>query len=547
MRKLITRLLEPKEHAPEAAYLLTQLMGAKISRSTLDKDIKGHPNYPTFLSISDVLNNYGVENLTARFDKNKLSEIPTPFITQVSGKKHITQFTVVNEINDKRASYFDPETQGWSTITLEAFAEQSTGTVLMAEIEEQVQEKDYEKKLAEERRIKFSQTLLIACLPLVLLFSVMLSLFNTGSAAILPSLYAMLALAGVGITVLLLWYEIDQNNAALQDICTGGKKINCSAILQSKEAKIFGISWSSLGFVYFAGSLTLLLLSGLTNSITLNMLSWLTLGVTPYVFYSIYYQWRVAKQWCVLCLSVQLVLTLQCVLTFIARWRDIVLLQNSNLAGSLLAAAAAFTTPFIVVRLLIPALRKAKENSQLTQELQRLKHSEEIFTAVLEKQKAIEHSTEGLGITMGNPNAKIKLVKVCNPYCGPCARAHTPVEELLHNNPNLQVQMIFTAADDDHDIRAQPVRHLLAIDQKQDATLTEQALDDWYLAEKKDYDAFAQKYPLNGELKKQGEKIKAMRDWCDKTDIQFTPTFFLNGYQLPSNYTVNDLKYFLLV
>jgi hypothetical protein len=36
---------------------------------------------------------------------------------------------------------------------------------------------------------------------------------------------------------------------------------------------------------------------------------------------------------------------------------------------------------------------------------------------------------------------------------------------------------------------------------KKEETLTKQALDDWYLAEQKDYGTFASKYPMNGELK----------------------------------------------
>ena len=493
------------------------------------------------------LNNYGVENLTARFDKEKLPEIPTPFITQVNGKRQVNQFTVVKEINNKHAHYYDPEMQSWRVVTLDDFAEKSSGTVLMAEIEEPVKEKDYEKKVAEEKQIRLTQTLMVVCLPSFLLLSATFDFINVGSLAILPALYAVLALVGVAITVLLLWYEVDQTNVALQDICTGGKKVNCSAILQSKDAKIFGISWSTLGFIYFTGSLTILLFSGLTNVMVLTVLSWITLIATPYVFYSVYYQWRVAKEWCVLCLSVQVVLALQCIVTFIAGWHDIAILQNTNLVDLFITTISSFAIPFIIVTLLIPALRKSKESEHLTQELQRLKHSPEIFTAVLEKQKAIEHSTQGLGITMGNPNGSVKIVKVCNPYCDPCAKAHMPIEELLRNNPDLQVQIIFTATNNEGDMREKPVKHLLAIDQNQDATLTGKALYDWYLAETKNYDVFAQKYPMNGELKKQADKVEAMNVWCNKTEIKFTPTFFVNGYQLPTNYSINDLKYFLSV
>jgi protein-disulfide isomerase len=35
-----------------------------------------------------------------------------------------------------------------------------------------------------------------------------------------------------------------------------------------------------------------------------------------------------------------------------------------------------------------------------------------------------------------------------------------------------------------------------------------------------------------------------MDQWCNKVGIEFTPTFFINEYQLPEIYNLEDLKYF---
>ena len=121
------------------------------------------------------------------------------------------------------------------------------------------------------------------------------------------------------------------------------------------------------------------------------------------------------------------------------------------------------------------------------------------------------------------------------------------MEELLHNNPDLQIQIIFNATNAEGDIKARPVKHLLAIAENGSEQIIRQALDDWYLPENKDYETFSAKYPMNGELKQQGEKVNAMYNWCIKTEIAFTPTFFVNGHQLPEIYSVSDLKYFLTV
>ena len=87
---------------------------------------------------------------------------------------------------------------------------------------------------------------------------------------------------------------------------------------------------------------------------------------------------------------------------------------------------------------------------------------------------------------------------------------------------------------------------MLAIAEKVDEIKTQKALDDWYLAETKDYERFAAKYPMTGELLKQGDKIEAMSKWCKAMGISFTPTIFINGYQLPDAYNIEDVQYFLL-
>ena len=62
---------------------------------------------------------------------------------------------------------------------------------------------------------------------------------------------------------------------------------------------------------------------------------------------------------------------------------------------------------------------------------------------------------------------------------------------------------------------------------------------------KKDYEAFAGKYPMNGELKQQDAKIEAMHAWCDEIKIAFTPTHFINRHQLPDTYEIKDIQHFL--
>jgi hypothetical protein len=193
----------------------------------------------------------------------------------------------------------------------------------------------------------------------------------------------------------------------------------------------------------------------------------------------------------------------------------------------------------------LPAYEKSKDAKEKMLPLLRLKHNSQIFETLLSRQKTTSNDPGGLGILLGNPQAKNRIIKVCNPYCGPCALAHADLDALMDGNPDLQVQIIFTATSGEGDAKAPPVRHLMAISEKGEEQLTRRALDDWYQSASKGYTAFAARYPMNGELKRHDGKLDAMSKWCQDTGIEFTPTLFVNGYQLPDMYTVGDLMYFL--
>ena len=97
----------------------------------------------------------------------------------------------------------------------------------------------------------------------------------------------------------------------IQVLCQPGSKRDCNAILSSKAAKVFeGLTWSEVGFFYFAGTWLLLLFGG-RSPFVWQILALLNIVSLPYTVYSIYYQARVAKKWCVLCCTIQALLWLE--------------------------------------------------------------------------------------------------------------------------------------------------------------------------------------------------------------------------------------------
>ncbi len=546
----LTALLEKKSgnNVSEATVQLLKRLKVPVTNTTAIEQVESHPDFPSLYSISDSLKTWKVDNAAYHIKAQNLDDLPVPFIAHT--RRHGGNFVLVNSVNG--SIDFINEKGKVEKASRENFLKEWTNTVLLAEKNEASGEKEYgQHKKKETLSALRIPLIIVSALTLVILYTILYSGAATGLTA---SLLLFTKLAGCIVTGLLLWFEVDKANPVLQQICSGGKNTNCTTVLSSKSSKLFNwLSWSEVGFFYFAGSFLYLLLTAYSPLPTLSFLSWLNIIVLPYTIFSVYYQWRIAKQWCPLCLTVQALLLTEFIISYFGFWSAAAVMLSEAEAlskGQLIIPSAnqlivftSFLLPIIFWTATKKAYLTAQKGKQYKKELSKLKYNKEIFTALLQKQKAITVAPDGLGISLGNPDAKHTLIKVCNPYCGPCAKAHEVIDELLEGNEDLKVQIIFTATNDEKDIKALPVKHLMAIYEKGDAALIQTALDDWYGADKKDYEAFSRKYPLDDELNSQGGKLEAMDSWCKAIGISFTPTIFIDCYQMPEVYKIEDVKH----
>ena len=68
---------------------------------------------------------------------------------------------------------------------------------------------------------------------------------------------------------------------------------------------------------------------------------------------------------------------------------------------------------------------------------------------------------------------------------------------------------------------------------------------EWYNGAKNEIDSFIKKYPVESEYTKVEEIMSHHNKWCQMINIEATPTIYVNGYELPNWYKVEDLKYFV--
>jgi uncharacterized membrane protein/glutaredoxin len=344
---------------------------------------------------------------------------------------------------------------------------------------------------------------------------------------------------GIVAAVLLLIQSIDQNNAMVQALCGGGKT-NCNAILTSNAAYVVdGLSWSEVGFFYFAGTWLTLLFAGAEAGI-LSIVAILNIISLPYTFYSIYYQARVAKQWCVFCCTVQAVLWLEFIPLLPALNHRFI----SPSLNAILVMLICLSLPAMVWLLIKPLIIQLQKSVSLENQLRSFKYNATSFNMLLRSQPKYSSPNEDWCITMGNTEAGNIITMVSNPYCPPCSKVHRLLDDWLERNLDIQLRLVFTAANHENDPKTSVARHLMALNELEDKAVVKKALNDWYLQEKKNYNEWAKAYPIAFNESK-FYKLNKQYEWCRMADIKATPTILINGYRLPDTYQLEDIKYLL--
>ncbi len=512
--------------------LLLDLLKVEYTKSFLTSKILEHPNHPSLLSISDTLQAYNINVFAIKVDQDKLSEIPIPAVVQISDGKQ-EQFTVLTDINGETVTVQNGK-RNKEILPTEDFTRQWTGVCLLCETNERVAEPGIKERIKQRKRDRLIGTV-VALFLLVLTISSLYE-FNTfpNQDGLVLIVNSLLKMTGVGITIVLLWYEIDQFNPVLQQICSGGRNVNCNAVLHSKYASFFNgrISLSSIGLSYFVGTLLCQVFTSYASD-AIFITSLLSFTAAPFVIFSLYQQAFVVKQWCKLCLYIQFVLMAEIILATFLGW-NMVTVRPYTISIILFFALLPLAAWWFVKPLI-----KIKKRARITnRNLAKIKNNPEVFFKILERGDIIKQNPVNLGLSLINKTAKHTVIKVCNPYCKPCAKAHLILEE-LYKEGLINLQIIFTAHPKDS-YRSKPVKHFMTI--KDDIDLLQSVLNDWYTDPNKGYDAFTKKYPLNGVGKNGDKELFLMYDWCQSQKIQFTPTIYIDGKQLPDEYGVEDLK-----
>lgn len=537
-------MLSTSSNITNVAFHYLQKLNIPVTKTSLQNNLQNNPYYPSLYSLSNVFERFNIDNQAYKINKEKFGELQHPFIAYLKNQPTGKDFVLVTSIADNEVKYL-AEGSKIKTVNKESFLKDWENIVLIAEPKNKSGEADYIINHKKEIALKNKNNSLVAGATFIFI-TIIFTFLNTIPSAQVISASALVLIKSLGlaITIVLLIYEIDKSNSFVKSMCTAGKQTNCNAVLQSKGAKVFGMSWSEAGFFYFVATFLFLLLPTISFEEKVWLLSIVNCIAVPYIFFSLYYQWKVVKQWCPLCLTVQAILAIELIWSIINYWSH-PYFQVTFLPSILLTMALCLLFPVVLWYILKPLLKNAKDEPIYKSAYKRLLYNPETFYYLLQQQPTAPDGYQSIGINIGNRDAKNTVIKVCNPYCGPCVKAHQVLEDIIHSNKNVKMKLIFNTSNHINDKVNILSRHLLAINEQNNAIQIHKALDDWYLADIKDYRVFAKKYPMNGELLQLEAHVVAMSKWCKDAEIKGTPTFFINGKLLPQNYNIEELKYIL--
>lgn len=480
-----------------------------------------HPHRYNMYGLKKMMDVYGVKTLGVRIESKDLLSLNYPCILHTYG-----DFVIGLDCGADKITYLQNGKR--ITISHDVFKQTWTGYALVVEETTNAEESDYKKHRQEEMLVMTKAY----SIPVMLAFSSIIGLVaHIQEMGIFPIMGLLLNIFGVFVCAMLMEKQLMGESRYGDRVCSLFKHADCNSILDGPKAKIFGISWSEVGIGYFTANILLITLYRESVGMA-AIINWIAMF---YGVWSIYYQWRIAKSWCVLCVISQIIIWLIGIIAIIS---CISAPFTFGVISSLLPCMA-YGICIMAVHHYAIAHAAEKGRIRAVQKYRALKANSKVANTLIENGECYETSLEDSSILFGNTEAKMRVTILSNPHCNPCARMHKHVENLLRlSGGEICIQYIFSSFNENLE---DSNRYLIFcyFEYGQDEALSKFA--DWYLKDKYNYETVVKKNTTYIHAKKIEREMGRHREWRNRTSLIETPTILVNGHKLPDDYEIEDL------
>lgn len=479
-----------------------------------------HPYKDSLYGLSRMLDMYKVTSQGIKVsDKTVLPLLPLPIVAQVS-----KEFVLVSSITEKSVVYEWRETR--LCVDAETFKKRWSGVILTFNPTEESREPDYVAHVKAEW-IKYGKYAAVCFLLFVLIYNRVI--VSCSSYSIFQFVPLMVSALGLTVCFLLLEQQIHAESRVGQRICTLMKQSSCNSVLDSSASVFFGqISWSEIGFGFFLSYFFLLLLYPNGFSI----LTVISICALPYTFWSVWYQWRRARQWCMLCLIVQGLLWMLALSMVCASMHDGYCFEWQSAQY----VCCTISISVLTVHLAVPFIGGTRREWHWKYAYGHLKANRAVYDTLQAGQAVNPTGTEATTLCFGPKDARHTLTILSNPYCNPCARLHKKLA-VFEGKP-FRIQFILSSFNSELE---RTNRYMIAAYQQLGPAKAAEILDAWYAGGKTQFEDFFSPFNLDINTIGVEEEMKRHTRWREQTEIRTTPTILVDDRRLHAEYQVEEI------
>lgn len=513
-------------------YQLLRICGIRVNKTYLSERLKAHPDYPSLASLTDLLDEWQLDYSALQLEPADLSEMEYPFLAHVVTKEGMEDFEIIKDPNQLERDK-------------ERFLTAWTGIVVWIASGSIIDSEEHSRELSIERLHKKAFWIL------GLIALAVFSYINSQNFSLINSGYALLSLSGIIISGAIVGYASGIENSISKSFCKIGAS-GCQKIINSDFSKLLpNVHLPDIALAYFTG---LFLAQSFSSGASLEILSNLFIIPAGCAFLSTFITlgYQIFKgEWCKLCLILTAVIWTQTALILLSLPSPFVLKFDSTLLSQSLLA---FTlgSCWILIKPLVTKSQKV-DNQNIT--IRKWRQSPSWFQALLPLHKSIDKNIWSKEIFYGNPNGVLQITLVTGPYCQPCSVAHAQVEHMFERHPEdigVKVRFVIKEAkpkDKEATMAVLNAYNKLLWCEHTDQQyiqnpLSQQIIKDWFSLQ--DLKAFNKLYKPQGETNMEMESLLRQHiRWGQQFQIEQTPGFFVNGFEMPNPHTLTDLNIFL--
>lgn len=488
---------------------------ADINIKDIEMQIKIHPDFPSFKSITDTFDYFKIENAAVQVPINILNELPEYFITifRENGEEEI----VLAKKNEE--SIFITSNKASKKYNITSFKEAWIPKIIMVE----------KKENAQPLFLRFKAFVFISVVSILGL--IYLNEWNSFRLAFL-----VLVSIGLFLGILALNEELGYTSEKVNKFCSSLAS-SCSEVIRNGNSKVFKkMSLALIGTVFFSSLFLYTLFHELSIFLFIPLF-----GAALFCLYSIYLQAFVIKQWCSLCNSIILIVICLTGSSFMY-------IENDNGFDGVFALILIAIISYFVTFKIIALEKRNKELTEEYYDLNKFKRDIPIFNHLFHSTPAINNDSLIAGeIVLGNPQASFKIISLTNPFCGHCKNAFDSYLNILEDSTiNICIRLRFLVNPKDNTSSANLVALRLheIYENNGGGPKVMEAYKEWF--ENRDAEEWFLKFGRYSESDNDIEKVLIKQwKWAIEEGFRFTPTTIINGYIYPTKYNYKELPFFI--